>query len=240
MRWRPGTTRTAGWELHDKLGELFNLKPFLAGNTGAQSGGWYRERITRPEDFNGLRIRMPGLGGEVLSRLGAELITLPGAEVYGALASQAIDATEWVGPWADERAGFRDLVPYYYTAGFHEPGGGLTLAANRMMFDELSPAHQKIIETAAAEVHQWSLTLFLAQNSAAFARMRASGLEIVQFPESVWDALADTVQDINREKATDPLFRDVLTSYKASMKASSSWLSSSEMPYRKQRDRVMS
>ena len=89
-----------GMEKHDELGQIFNLKSFLAGNTGAQAGGWYRQEINGPEDFNGLKFRMPGLGGKALGKLGASVQNLPGSEVYQALASGAIDGTEWIGQWA--------------------------------------------------------------------------------------------------------------------------------------------
>ena len=138
-----------GMELHDELGQIFGLKSFLAGNTGAQAGGWFRKRIESAEDLNGLKFRMPGLGGKVLSEVGASVQNLPGGEIYQALASGAIDGTEWIGPWADEAAGFMEVTKTYYTAGFHEPGAGLTLATNRDVFESLSLAHQRAIENVA-------------------------------------------------------------------------------------------
>ena len=113
-----------GMEQHDELGQIFGLKSFLAGNTGAQAGGWFRKRIESAEDLNGLKFRMPGLGGKVLSEVGASVQNLPGGEIYQALASGAIDGTEWIGPWADEAAGFMEVTKTYYTAGFHEPVQG--------------------------------------------------------------------------------------------------------------------
>ncbi|MSU90981.1 ABC transporter substrate-binding protein [Rhodobacteraceae bacterium 2CG4] len=228
-----------GRELHDRLGDIFNLKSFLAGNTGAQAGGWYRRLITGPEDFQGLRIRMPGLGGKVMMELGAEVITLPGAEVYEALRTGAIDATEWVGPWADERAGLGDLVSYYYPAGFHEPAGGLTLAVNRDVYDGLIPAHQRIIEIASAETHQWSLAQYLSQNGRAMQRMARSRLTLAEFPADVWDAFGTAAAQIHQEHLVEPLYSEVYDSYRRSMRATSRWLSASEMPYRTQRDRLM-
>ena len=99
-----------GMELHDELGQIFGLKSFLAGNTGAQAGGWYSKEINSPEDFNGLKFRMPGLGGKALGKLGASVQNIPGSEVYQALSSGAIDGTEWIGPWADEKAGFQEIT----------------------------------------------------------------------------------------------------------------------------------
>lgn len=228
-----------GHELHDRLGDIFKLKSFLAGNTGAQAGGWYRRLITGPETFQGLKVRMPGLGGKVMMELGAEVITLPGSEVYEALAAGTIDATEWVGPWADEHAGFDDLVSYYYPAGFHEPAGGLSLAMNRDVFESLIPAHQRIVEVAAAETHQWSLSQFLSHNGRAMQRMRQSSVTLAEFPADVWDSFAAAAGRIHQEHRDDSLYAEVHDSYLRSMRASSSWLSASELPYRIQRDRLM-
>ncbi|MCL4163169.1 UNVERIFIED_CONTAM: hypothetical protein GTU68_007268, partial [Idotea baltica] len=160
-----------GQALHDELGQIFGLKSFLGGNTGAQAGGWFNKEINSPEDFNGLKFRMPGLGGKALGKLGASVQNLPGAEVYQALATGAIDGTEWIGPWADEKAGFQEITKTYYTAGFHEPGAALSVATNLDVFESLSPAHQKVIEIASAEAHQWNLAQFLSNNGTALQRL---------------------------------------------------------------------
>ena len=228
-----------GHELHDELGQIFNLKSFLAGNTGAQAGGWFAKEINGPEDFNGLKFRMPGLGGKALGHLGASVQNLPGSEVYQALASGAIDGTEWIGPWADEKAGFQEITKIYYTAGFHEPGAGLSLAVNREVFDSLSPAHQKIVEVAAGECHQWNLAQFLSNNGAALQRLTAGGVTIKEFPDSVWDAFGDASQKVYDENMGDELFKRIFDSVQASMKSSSGWLTRSEGAYRTQRDRVL-
>ncbi len=228
-----------GAELHDELGQIFGLKSFLAGNTGAQAGGWYAKEINGPEDFNGLKFRMPGLGGEALGKLGASVQNLPGAEVYQALASGAIDGTEWIGPWADEKAGFQEITKFYYTAGFHEPGAGLSLATNRDVFDELSPAHQKIIEIAAGECHQWNLAQFLANNGEALVRLQAGGVKVLEFPDSVWDAMGAAASETLDQYMDDELFARIRESAMSSMRSSSGWLTKSEGVYRTQRDRVM-
>jgi len=228
-----------GHELHDELGQIFGLKSFLAGNTGAQAGGWYRKEITGPEDFNGLKFRMPGLGGKALGKLGASVQNLPGGEVYQALASGALDGTEWIGPWADEKAGFQEITKFYYTAGFHEPGAGLTLATNREVFESLSPAHQKVIEIASGETHQWNLAQFMANNGEALQRLSSSGVKILEFPDSVWDAFGAASQEVHDENMGDELYKKIYDSMQSSMKASSGWIKRSEGTYRAQRDRVL-
>ncbi|NOR62546.1 MAG: ABC transporter substrate-binding protein [Rhodobacteraceae bacterium] len=228
-----------GRKYHDQLGEVFNLKSFLAGNTGAQAGGWFKQEMNSPEDFNGLKFRMPGLGGEALGKLGASVQNLPGSEVYQALASGAIDGTEWIGPWADEVAGFQEITKTYYTAGFHEPGAGLSLATNLDVFNELSPAHQKIIEVAAAEAHQWNLAQFLNNNGAALQRLVAEGVQVKEFNDSIWDAFGAASSEVLDGYMDDALFAEIRENYNASMKASSGWIDKAEGTYRAQRDRIL-
>ncbi|MBN2905880.1 MAG: ABC transporter substrate-binding protein [Rhodobacteraceae bacterium] len=228
-----------GHDLHDELGQIFGLKSFLGGNTGAQAGGWFRKEINGPEDFNGLKFRMPGLGGKALGKLGASVQNLPGGEVYQALASGAIDGTEWIGPWADEKAGFQEITKIYYTAGFHEPGAGLSLAFNRDVFESFTPAQQKICEIAAGEAHQFNLSQFLAENGAALQRLAAGGVKIMEFPDAVWDAFGAASMEVHAENMGDPLYKKVYDSAMASMTSSSAWIQRSEGTYRAQRDRVL-
>lgn len=228
-----------GRELQDELTELFNLKTFEAGNTGAQAGGWFRKEIQGPEDFNGLKFRMPGLGGKALGLLGASVQNLPGAEVYQALSSGAIDGTEWIGPWADEKAGFFEITKIYYTSGFHEPGPGLSLAVNREVFNGLSASQQKIVEAAAAEANVWNLSQFLANNGAALQRLVAVGVKTVTFPDSVWDAFGRAAQQVYEENMADPIFARTFASYRDALAKLAGWGSLSEGAYMAQRNRVL-
>jgi TRAP-type mannitol/chloroaromatic compound transport system substrate-binding protein len=228
-----------GAAFHDELGEIFGLKSFLAGNTGAQAGGRFSKEINGPEDFNGLKFRMPGLGGLALGKLGASVQNLPGSEVYQALASGAIDGTEWIGPWADEKAGFQEITKTYYTAGFHEPGAGLSIGMNRDVFNELTPAQQKMVEIGCAEAHQWNLAQFLSNNGAALQRLQSAGVKTMQFPDSVWDAFGEASDAVHQENMGDDIYKRVYDSYMASMASSSSWIQKSDGAYTAQRDRVL-
>ena len=230
---------SGGQELHDELGQIFGLKSFISGNTGGQAGGWFRKEINAPEDFQGLKFRMPGIGGQALGKLGASVQNLPGSEVYQALSSGAIDGTEWIGPWADEKAGFQEITKLYYPAGFHEPGSANSLATNRGVFEELTSAQQLIIERAAAETHQWSLAQFLTENGTALQRLIGEGVELREFPDSVWDAFGTASAEVMDENMGDELFALVRNSVMDSMRASSDWLNRSEGTYRRQRDRVV-
>jgi TRAP-type mannitol/chloroaromatic compound transport system substrate-binding protein len=228
-----------GHELHLELGEEFGLHSFLAGNTGPQAGGWFNKEINTAEDFNGLKFRMPGLGGKALGKLGASVQTLPGSEVYQALASGAIDGTEWIGPWADEKAGFQEITKIYYTSGFHEPGAGLALGVNKERFNGLSAPHQKMIEIAAGEANLWNLHQYLANNSQALVRLKAGGVKTLEFPDVVWDAFGDASKEVMEENMSDPFFKKVSDSVQTSMKESAEWDALSSGAYTRQRTRVL-
>ena len=228
-----------GHELHLELGEEFGLVSFLAGNTGAQAGGWLNKEINSPEDFQGLKFRMPGLGGAALGKLGAAVQTIPGSEVYQALASGAIDGTEWIGPWADEKAGFNEITKLYYTSGFHEPGSGLALAINADRWSSLKPEHQKIIEIAAGEANQWNHGQYLGNNAVALQRLVDKGVKTMQYNDSIWDAFGKASAATMEENMGDPFFKKTFESVRSSMKATSAWWTMAEGSYTTQRNRVL-
>ncbi|RBI87113.1 ABC transporter substrate-binding protein [Rhodosalinus halophilus] len=228
-----------GMELAEELYPIFGLKAFPAGNTGPQSGGWFANEINGPEDFQGLKFRMPGLGGQVLGKLGASVQNLPGAEVYQALASGAIDGTEWIGPWADESAGFQEITNIYYTAGFHEPGPNLNLVVNRDVWDDLTPAQQSAIEQTARASNIWTMTLFMANNSSALQRLQAGGVQVREFPDSVWDAFGQAAEEVIQESMDDPIYAQCYDSYMESLRSSASWISRSQGTFSEQRNRVL-
>jgi TRAP-type mannitol/chloroaromatic compound transport system substrate-binding protein len=228
-----------GMELHDELGQIFGLKSFLAGNTGAQAGGWFRKEINSPEDLQGLRFRMPGQGGQALSKLGVSVQNLPGGEIYQALSSGAIDGTEWIGPWSDQAAGFQEITKIYYTAGFHEPGPGLSVATNRDVFESLTPAQQKIIEIACGECHQWNLTQFHSHNGQSLVQLKSAGVQTFEFPDSVWDAFGVATNEVMQENMSDELFARIHESYMASLRSTSEWIAVTEGTFAAQRARIM-
>lgn len=228
-----------GQDLHNELGEIFGLHSMQCGNSGSQSGGWFRNEITSAEDFNGLRFRMPGLGGQVLGKLGASVQNIPGGELYQALSSGALDGLEWVGPAADEKAGFQEVAKVYYTAGFHEPGSGLIAAMNLDVWNELSPAHQAIVSNAAIATTQYQLSQTLAMNGAALARLQAQGVRALQFPDDVWDAFGAASKEVLDENMDDELYAKIRNSFDASIAKSSDWLLKSDASFVAQRNRVL-
>ena len=149
-----------GQELWDELTAKFNVKAFMAGNSGVQMGGWFRKEINSLEDLKGLKIRMPGLGGEVMRRIGAAAIAIPGGEIFTSLQSGNIDATEWVGPWNDLAMGFYQVAKYYYWPGFHEPGAALSLGINLDLWNDFSASEKRILQDACAAENSRNLAEF--------------------------------------------------------------------------------
>lgn len=161
-----------GQALWDELSANFNIKAFQAGNSGHQTGGWFKKEINSVGDFQGLKMRMPGLGGDVLREIGAAAINLPGGEIYQSLQSGAIDATEWVGPWNDLAFGFYREAPYYYAPGFHEPGASLALGVNLDVWNSLSKADQAIIQYACKATNDFSIGEYTYRNAVALNTLR--------------------------------------------------------------------
>ncbi len=228
-----------GEELHDEIGSIFNFKGLMCGNSGSQSGGWFRKEMTSAEDFQGLKFRMPGLGGKVLGKLGASVQNIPGGELYQALSSGALDGLEWVGPMADERAGFQEVAKVYYTAGFHEPGSGLCSNINLDVWNDLTPQHQAILKTASMATTHWQLAQTLANNGAALGRLQSQGVKTLQFSDDIWDAFGKASAEVMDENMGDELFAKVRTSFEASLKTSASWIQKSDGFYVEQRTRVL-
>ncbi|MEM9434114.1 MAG: TRAP transporter substrate-binding protein [Pseudomonadota bacterium] len=228
-----------GQELHDELGQIFGMKSIMAGNSGSQSGGWFRKEITSASDLNGLRFRMPGLGGKVLGKLGASVQNIPGGELYQALSSGALDGLEWVGPFADERAGFQEVAKIYYTAGFHEPGSGLASGINIDVWEGLSDAHKAIIDNAGKATTHWQLAQTLSNNGAALARLQAQGVKTLQFSDDVWDAFGAASKEVMDENMDDELFARIRASFEESLATSSDWIQKSDGFYVEQRNRVL-
>ncbi len=223
-----------GQALWDEVDAEFNIKPLMALNTGVQMGGWFNKEINRPEDFKGLRYRMPELGAEVLRRMGATVVTIPGGEIAGALKSGAIDASEWVGPWLDMNLGLDKAAEYYYYPGFHEPGSNNTLGINKTLWDGLNPSERAVIEAAAQAEVTRSLAQFNAENVKSLKLLRADErIKIRRFS----DELIRTFGKLSKEVLADTAAKDALTrkvydSYMAFRAGVMDWGELSETGYR--------
>lgn len=222
-----------GQELWDELGEAFNVKPFIAGNTGHQLGGWYKREINSLDDIKGLKIRMPGLGGEMLRRVGAGVVNLPGGEIYQALQSGAIDGSEWVGPWNDLAFGFYREAKFYYWPGFHEPGPVLSLGVNLELWNTLSAGEREIIAAAARAANHQSLAQFTHYNALALKTLvDEHDVELRRFPDEVVEAFAAAAREVLREAAdTNAFTARVFDSYRASLQRSMDYMRITEEAY---------
>ena len=227
-----------GMEQHHELASLFNLKPFLCGNTAMQPGGWFNTEINSVEDLQGLRFRMPGQGGQVLGVLGASVQNIPGGEIYQALSSGQIDGAEWIGPFADERMGFQEVTNIYYTSGFHEPGSALALSMNLEVWDSLTPSQQKAVEVACEATHANNLGMSWAENGAALARLQSAGVQVREFPDEVWDAFGRGAAEVREANMSDPIYKDIADSYFAAQAEISAWFSIGDGEFIRQRNRV--
>jgi TRAP-type mannitol/chloroaromatic compound transport system substrate-binding protein len=166
----------------------FGIVNFPCGNTGVQWAGWFRRPVDGLSDLRGLRMRIPGMGGEVMARLGASVQVLAGGEIYPALERGAIDAAEWVGPYDDEKLGLHRIARYFYYPGWHEPGVSLTLMINRRAWDALPEAYRTALEVAAAEENYQMLTRYDAANPPALRRLVEQGVELRGFSDEIMRA----------------------------------------------------
>jgi TRAP-type mannitol/chloroaromatic compound transport system substrate-binding protein len=227
-----------GLDLWSELYAQFGLVPAAAGNTGVQMGGWFNKEINSVEDLKGLKMRIPGLGGEVLRRAGGTPVNLPGGELFTSLQSGAIDATEWVGPYNDLAFGLYKAAKYYYYPGWHEPGTTLEAMVNKEVFDALSADLQSIVVNACKVVNQDMLAEYTARNPAALQSLKDDhGVDVRKFPEDVIAKLRSLSQDVVAEIADkDDFSRRVYSSYEKFLSQSKAWSAISELTYLKARD----
>ncbi len=219
------TEAGGGQQLWDELGAQFRIKPFAAGNTGHQMGGWFRREIETLDDLRGLVIRMPGLGGEVMRRAGASPVNIPGGDLYQSLQSGRIDATEWVGPWNDLAFGFYREAKYYYWPGFHEPSAQLSIGLNLDVWEDMTLQERAIIENAARAANHLSLAEFATRNARALeVLVQEHGVELRRMPQEVLDALARATKEVLDEvAASSEIAGRIAESYRSSVRQSAAW-----------------
>jgi TRAP-type mannitol/chloroaromatic compound transport system substrate-binding protein len=230
-----------GQELYDEGYARFGLKPFLAGNTGVQMGGWFRKEIKSIEDFKGLKMRMPGLGGEVLRRVGATAENLAGGEIFPALSSGRIDATEWVGPWNDLAFGFYKIARNYYWPGFHEPGTGIECFVNKAKYDALPKDLQAIVTSACRAESEAMLGEFNRRNGEALRTLiDTHGVMLHHFPDDVMAAFGKASEEVLAElESADDLTKRTYQSFKKFRVDSTGWSQLAEQGYLDMRQRML-
>jgi TRAP-type mannitol/chloroaromatic compound transport system substrate-binding protein len=222
-----------GQELWDELYAGFGLKAFPAGNTGVQMGGWFNREINALDDFSGLVMRMPGLGGEVLRRLDATVQNLPGGEIFQALKTGAIDATEWVGPYNDLAFGFHQAAKYYYWPGWHEPGTTMEAMINRTAWEALPTDLQHIVRHACQSTNEDMLAEFTTRNGVALKTLvEKHGVQLKRFSDDVLTEIGRVARDVVGEiAAKDPLSNSIYASFNAYRSQSVSYTRISEEAY---------
>jgi len=222
-----------GLELWRELYKPHNLVPFPMGNTGVQMGGWFNKKIDSVADLKGLKMRIPGLGGKVFAKAGGTPVLMAGGEIYTALDRGTIDATEWVGPFHDERLGLYRAAKYYYYPGWHEPGPVLELNVNSKAWAGLSADLQKAIEIAASASNLWMLAQFEAKNLEALAKLKNEhNVQVDEFPDEVISELRKLSKVVLEEEAAKNAdFKRIYQAYKTFADNNDSWSELSEDAY---------
>ena len=205
-----------GLELMRELYASHNVIQFPSGNTGAQMGGWFRREFNAVADLKGLKMRIAGLGGVVMSRLGVVPQQIGGGDIYPALEKGTIDAAEWVGPYDDEKLGFYKVAPHYYYPGWWEGGPAIDLIVNLQAWQALPKEYQAILEAAAAEACLHMLAKYDAANTAAMKRLIAQGVQLHPYPPEVMRAAyIEAMRYYDETALANPRFRKVYESMRA-------------------------
>lgn len=222
-----------GLELWEEVYAPFNLVPFPGGNTAIQMGGWFNREINSVDDLRGLKMRIPGLGGKVISKAGGAAVLSAGGEIYTNLERGVIDATEWIGPYHDYLMGFYKVARYYYYPGWHEPGTSLEFFVNKSAFDGLPEDLRQIVRTAAARVNHWMLCEFEAKNNIYLQKLvREEKVNLKAFPPEVIEQLrvysGEVIREIVEQDAGSRRVHDAYISFR---KQIGEWADISEKLY---------
>jgi TRAP-type mannitol/chloroaromatic compound transport system substrate-binding protein len=222
-----------GLKLWEETYAPFNVIPRPGGSTGVQMGGWFNRKINTIEDFKGLKMRIPGLGGKVVAKAGATVVLTAGGEIFTNLERGVIDATEWVGPLHDLRMGFYQAAKYYYYPGWHEPGTYLEIIFNKKAYESLPKDLQHIVDAVCMENELWTLSQFNALNGAALQTLiDKHHVDLVQFPKPVMDALKKLSEEVVAEEAKkDAMATKVNDSFQKFRKVIGTWSEVSEKAY---------
>lgn len=206
-----------GLKLWEEVFKPFNMIPRPCGSTGVQMGGWFRKKINSISDYKGLKMRIPGLGGRVVTRAGGSAVLIAGGEIYTALERGTIDATEWVGPHDDMKLGLHRTARYYYYPGWHEPGATVEFAFNRKAYESLPADLQRVLDHAAQASQTLMIAEYDAKNAVALEKLKAEfkgKVEILNFPAVVMKELKKLSAEVNREESEkSPIAKKVFESY---------------------------
>jgi TRAP-type mannitol/chloroaromatic compound transport system substrate-binding protein len=222
-----------GLELWRELYAPANLVPFAAGNTGVQMAGWFRKEIKSVADLKGLSMRIPGLGGEVLARVGGTPVNIPGGEIFSSLQSGAIDAAEWVGPYNDLAFGLHKVAPFCYYPGWHEPGSTLECMVNKKAYDELPDDLQRIVASCCQAINNQMLAEYTARNQQALEKLQKEpNVKFMPLPDDVIAALKQASDQVLGELAAKDAFaKKAYDSLRAFQTGAKAWHEMSEVAF---------
>jgi TRAP-type mannitol/chloroaromatic compound transport system substrate-binding protein len=229
-----------GLELWQEAYAPYNLVPMAGGSTGVQMAGWFNREINSIDDLKGLKMRIPGLAGEVFAAAGGTAVTIPGGELYTSIQTGVIDALEWVGPYNDKAFGFQEVARYYYYPGWHEPGSILEFVVNKQSLEALPPDLQAIVRTASRAANQDMLDEYTARNNAALQSLvEEDGVQLRRLPDDVLLALWRGTQVAMKKLVdSDPMAAKVYESYRKFYKGVRNYHHISEQAYINARDEV--
>lgn len=221
-----------GMKLFREFYNQYNIVNFPGGNTGAQMGGWFRKEVKTLADIKGLKMRVGGFAGKVMTRMGAVPQNIPGGEIYQALEKGTIDATEWIGPYDDEKLGFQKVAKNYYYPGWWEGGAQLDFYINKTAFNALSADYKAMVEAAASHAHTEMQARYDARNPAALKRLVAGGAKLLPFPKVVMDAAYKESMALYAElSASNPNWKKIYTDYSAFRKEQNLWFRFTEAQF---------
>lgn len=222
-----------GLQLWEELYAPFNLIPMAGGSTGNQMAGWFKKEINTVEDLKGLKMRIPGIAGEVIEKLGALPVTMPGNELFTALQTGAIDATEWVGPYNDKQLGFQKVAEFYYYSPWHEPGATLEFIFNKSEFEKLPKDLQAIMRAAARVINSDMLDEYTAANNRALEELvNVDKVKLRKLSPEIMAKLKQATDEVMAEQvAKDPVMKKVWESYQAFYNQAKQYHKISEQEY---------
>ena len=241
VEWNAWIKYGGGQALWDEIAGEFGLKCLPCGATGTQMGGWFNKEIETAEDLKGLKMRIPGLGGDVMAKLGVSTVSLPGGQIYENLVSGAIEATEWVGPYNDYFMKFYEAAKFYYYPGFHEPGGGLSFGMNKGWWESLTAHEQALITAACLEEHANQYEEAQANNGQYLDRMiKEHGVVLKSFNDEIYDSFGEAAQAVFEETMShSDLVKRTHDSFAAARADVGGWMKLSEGAYFAQRNRAL-
>lgn len=225
-------TEAGGQELIDGLLADFGVRSFPAGNTGVQMGGWFKREVPSLEALKGLKMRIPGMGGKVMSMLGVSVQNIAGGEIFPALERGAIDATDWVGPHDDEKLGFHKAAQYYMFPGWWEPGPHLSYYVQQAAWDQLPAVYREVFAAAARTSASVMQARYDAQNPAALQRLVQGGVILRPFADDIMQAAREASrQMLADDAAKDPTYRKIHEHWQAFRRQSFDWFALAELAY---------